>query len=54
MKILMYIFTMLYLAGVVIGHYVQAIGDNSYFICLGLWAIMFILLNVIGEHNERW
>ena len=51
MNILMFIFTALYLVGIIIGHYVNAIGDNTYFICIGLWAIMFIL-STRGEHNE--
>lgn len=53
MNILMSIFTALYLIGVIIGHYIGAIGDNTYYICIGLWGIMF-LLNTLGERNERW
>ena len=53
MKVLMFIFTALYLAGIIIGHSINAISDNTYFICIGLWGIMFIL-NMCGEHNERW
>ena len=53
MNILMSIFTAIYLIGIIIGHYINAISDNTYYICIGLWGIMFIL-NSHGEHNERW
>ena len=51
-NILMSIFTAL-LAGIIVGHMLGAISDNTYYICIGLWGIMFIL-NMCGEHNERW
>ena len=53
MQILMFIFAALYLAGIIVGHMLGAISDNTYYICIGLWGIMFIL-NMNGEHNERW
>jgi len=53
MNILMFIFTAVYLVGIIIGHHLNVISDNAYYICMGLWAIMFIL-NTNGEHNERW
>ena len=53
MQILMSIFTAIYLVGIIMGHYLNAISDNTYYICIGLWGIMFIL-NMNGEHNERW
>ena len=49
----MSIFTAVYLIGIIIGHHINMINDNTHFICMGLWAIMFIL-NSRGEHNERW
>ena len=54
MNILMSIFTALYLAGVIIGHHLNGINDNTYYICIGLWAIMFILVQMWSNHNERW
>lgn len=54
MKIAMSVFTALYLVCIILGHYINAISNNTYFICMGLWGVMFILLNVLGEHNERW
>ena len=54
MNILMFIFITIYLAGVIIGHHINMLNDSTYFICLGLWAIMFILSKILGEHDERW
>lgn len=50
----MSIFTAVYLIGVIIGHHINMLNDSTYFICLGLWAIMFILSKILGEHDERW
>lgn len=54
MKILMSIFTALYLVGFIIGHYLNAITDDTYYICIGQWAIMTILMQMWGNHSERW
>lgn len=54
MNILMSIFTAIYLVGIIVGHHLNAINDNAYYICIGLWAIMFILIQVWSNHNERW
>ena len=49
MKILMSIFTALYLVGFIIGHHLNAITDDTYYICIGQWAIMTILMQVPKE-----
>ena len=54
MKILMSIFTALYLVGFIIGHHLNAITDDTYYICIGQWAIMTILMQMWSNHNERW
>ena len=54
MNILMSIFTAIYLVGIIIGHYLNAINDNTYYICIGLWAVMFILIQMWSNHNGRW
>lgn len=53
MNILMFVFTTVYLAGTIIGHHINMINDSTYFICMGLWAIMFILIQIWSNHNER-
>lgn len=54
MNILMSIFTAIYLVGIIVGHHLNAINDNAYYICIGLWAVMFILAQMWSNHNERW
>lgn len=54
MNVLMSIFTTIYLVGIIIGHHLNAISDSTYYICIGLWAIMFILIQMWSNHNERW
>lgn len=53
MNVLMSIFTAIYLVGIIIGHSLEAISDNTYYICIGLWAIMFILIQMWSNRNER-
>lgn len=53
MKVLMFIFTAIYLVGIIIGHNLNTINDNTYHICIGLWAIMYILILMWSNHNER-
>ena len=54
MNILMSIFTAIYLVGIIAGRHLNAISDNAYYICIGLWAVMFILTQMWSNHNERW
>ena len=53
MNILMFIFTGIYLVGIIMGHYLNVINDNAFYICMGLWAIMYILIQMWSNHNER-
>jgi len=54
MNVLMSIFATIYLVGIIIGHHLSVINDNTYYICIGLWAVMFILIQMWSNHNERW
>jgi len=53
MNILMFIFTGIYLVGIIMGYYLNAINNNAFYICMGLWAIMYILIQMWSNHNER-
>lgn len=54
MNVLVSVFTTMYLIVIIIEYYLKAINGNTYYICLGLWAVMFILIQVWSNHNERW
>ena len=54
MKLLMNIWTAIYLAGVIIGWRLHVISEDTYFICMGMWAITFIIINIWEDHHERW
>ena len=53
MNVLMSIFTTIYLVGIIIRRHSNTINDNAYYICIGLWAIMFILVQMWSNHNGR-
>ena len=53
MKLLLNIYQFIYFIGIELVYYSNGISRDTYYICLGIWGGMLVLVNIWNSENGR-
>ena len=53
MKLLLNIYQFIYFIGIELVYYSDGISRDTYYMCLGIWGVMLVLVNIWNSENGR-